>query len=232
MALDPSQKELIDQLNQGVDAIGLELSEAQINQLLEYIIEFQRWNKTHNLSAIHDLKDSVVLHLLDSLAVLPYLDKRLADCLDPHQVFSLADLGTGGGLPGIPLAICRPEWQIHLMEAVQKKTVFLQHVVTKLHLDNAKVHAGRIEDTSKQLNSSLSACISRAFSDFGKFVTLSAPMLVPDGFVWAMKAKLLEEDLKTIPTGWTITQNYLLEVPTLKAERRLFELAPVRELHA
>ncbi len=75
MALDPFQKELLDQLNQGVDALGLELSEAQINQLLEYILEFQRWNKTHNLSAIHDLKDSVVLHLLDSLAVLPYLDK-------------------------------------------------------------------------------------------------------------------------------------------------------------
>ncbi len=106
MALDPFQKELLDQLNQGVDALGLELSEAQINQLLEYILEFQRWNKTHNLSAIHDLKDSVVLHLLDSLAVLPYLDKLLATRLQPGQTFSLADLGAGGGLPGIPLAIC------------------------------------------------------------------------------------------------------------------------------
>jgi 16S rRNA (guanine527-N7)-methyltransferase len=142
----------------------------------------------------------------------------------------MADLGTGGGLPGIPLAICRPDWQIHLMEAVQKKTVFLQHIVSKFQLENVKVHPARIEDSSKNLEKSISICISRAFSDFGKFISLSEPMLQDGGQVWAMKAKLLQEDLKTIPANWQITKNYLLQVPGLEAERRLFELEPVRAL--
>ncbi|MBU3600010.1 16S rRNA (guanine(527)-N(7))-methyltransferase RsmG [Polynucleobacter sp. 30F-ANTBAC] len=223
---------LLSELNQGVTGLALNLSSEQLDSLVDYLLEFQRWNKTHNLSAIRELKDSVTLHLLDSLSVLPYLDDFVAKRPDPNKAFALADLGTGGGLPGIPLAICRPEWRIHLMEAVQKKTVFLQHIVSKFHLENVKVHPARIEESSKKLQNSISICISRAFSDFGKFITLSEPMLEEGGEVWAMKAKLLQEDLNTIPSSWQITNNYLLQVPGLEAERRLFELAPVRELKA
>ena len=120
MSQDASSQELLAQLNQGIRDLQVDISAAQAELLMDYLIEFQRWNRTHNLSAIHDLKESVVLHLLDSLAVLPYLDRYVAALPDSSGVFSLADLGTGGGLPGIPLAICRPTWQIHLMEAVQK----------------------------------------------------------------------------------------------------------------
>jgi 16S rRNA (guanine527-N7)-methyltransferase len=232
MPKDASSKELLAQLNQGIRDLQVDISAAQVELLMDYLIEFQRWNRTHNLSAIHDLKESVVLHLLDSLAVLPYLDRYVAALPDSSGVFSLADLGTGGGLPGIPLAICRPTWQIHLMEAVQKKTVFLQHIAAKFNLLNIQVHAARIENSSPKLAGSISACISRAFSDFGKFVELSQPMLKDGGVLWAMKAKLLEEDLKTIPPNWSITNNYQLAVPGLNAERRLFELAPMRELQA
>jgi 16S rRNA (guanine527-N7)-methyltransferase len=228
---DLTKEALLTDLKVGIEKLKVDVSHQQAEVLVDYLLEFQRWNKTHNLSAIHDLKDSLVLHLLDSLSVLGYLDKYAAT-LDGSEPFSMADLGTGGGLPGIPLAICRPEWKLHLMEAVQKKAVFLQHIVNKLSLTNVKVHGARIEESSPGLKNSLTCCISRAFSDFGKFLTLSAPMLKDGGLVWAMKAKLLEEDLKTIPADWEIKNNYLLNVPGLTAERRLFELGRVREFNA
>ena len=228
---DLTKEALLTDLKVGIEKLKVDVSHQQAEVLVGYLLEFQRWNKTHNLSAIHDLKDSLVLHLLDSLSVLGYLDKYAAT-LDGSEPFSMADLGTGGGLPGIPLAICRPEWKLHLMEAVQKKAVFLQHIVNKLSLTNVKVHGARIEESSPGLKNSLTCCISRAFSDFGKFLTLSAPMLKDGGLVWAMKAKLLEEDLKTIPADWEIKNNYLLNVPGLTAERRLFELGRVREFNA
>ena len=228
---DLTKEALLTDLKVGIEKLKVDVSHQQAEALVDYLLEFQRWNKTHNLSAIHDLKDSLVLHLLDSLSVLGYLDKYAAT-LDGSEPFSMADLGTGGGLPGIPLAICRPEWKLHLMEAVQKKAVFLQHIVNKLSLTNVKVHGARIEESSPGLKNSITCCISRAFSDFGKFLTLSAPMLKDGGLVWAMKAKLLEEDLKTIPADWEIKNNYLLNVPGLTAERRLFELGRVREFNA
>jgi len=227
-----SQEVLLRQLSDGVRGLHLNIPAETIQRLLDYLIEFQRWNKTHNLSSIHDLNQSVTLHLLDSLAVLPYLDKYIDRPPKSEEVFTLADLGSGGGLPGIPLAICRPAWKIHLMEAVQKKAVFLQHIVTKLNLDNVKVHGARIEDAAPGLASSVSCCISRAFSEFGKFIALSEPMLKKDGLLWAMKARALDDDLKTIPNTWKIQNDYLFSVPGLDAERRLYELARVRELKA
>ena len=224
------REDLVAELDKGLEALEIRISEEQAGDLIDYLIEFQRWNKTHNLSAIREIKNSVTLHLLDSLSILPHLDEFISNQHDSAKTFVLADLGTGGGLPGIPLAICRPKWRIHLMEAVQKKTVFLQHIVSRFHLENVKVHSARIENSSKNLEKSVSICISRAFSDFGKFIALSEPMLHDGGLVWAMKAKLLADDLKTIPSNWQVTKNYLLQVPGLEAERRLFELSPVREL--
>jgi 16S rRNA (guanine527-N7)-methyltransferase len=231
MEKDSQQAPLI-QLSDGVRSLHLNLSTETIQRLLDYLIEFQRWNKTHNLSSIHDLNQSVTLHLLDSLAALPYLDKYIDRLPKSEEVFTLADLGSGGGLPGIPFAICRPTWKIHLMEAVQKKAVFLQHIVTKLNLGNVKVHSTRIEDAAPGLASSVSCCISRAFSEFGKFIALSEPMLKKDGLLWAMKARVLDADLKTIPSTWKIQNDYLFSVPGLDAERRLYELARVRKLKA
>jgi 16S rRNA (guanine527-N7)-methyltransferase len=227
-----SQETLLGQLSDGVRSLHLNISKETVQRLLDYLIEFQRWNKTHNLSSIHDLNQSVTLHLLDSLAVLPYLDKYIDRMPKSEEVFTLADLGSGGGLPGIPLAICRPAWKLHLMEAVQKKAVFLQHIATKLNLDNVKVHGARIEDAAPGLASSVSCCISRAFSEFGKFISLSEPMLKKDGLLWAMKGRALDDDLKTIPSTWKIQNDYLFSVPGLDAERRLYELARVRELKA
>lgn len=218
-------------LKNGLLALKINLSEAAIGQLIEYIEEFQRWNKTHNLSAIHSLEESVDLHLLDSLAVLPVLDAYF-DGLDLKVPPRIADLGSGGGLPGIVLAICRPQWGIYLMEAVGKKTVFLEHIKGRLKLSQVIVLSGRIETTSLALRESITICISRAFSDFGKFIELSKPMLTPQGMVWAMKAKVLEDDLKTIPKTWAITQNIELKVPGVNAQRRLIGLTDMRQSEA
>ena len=209
-------------LQQGIDQLGLSLPDPVVSHLIEYIQEFQRWNKTHNLSAIHSLEESVSLHLLDSLAILNCLDDYLKD---KHRRI-VADLGTGGGLPGVVLAICRPEWTIYLMEAVGKKVAFLEHVKGRLSLSNVHVISGRIEQTSEKLIGSITICISRAFSDFGKFIQLAKPLLEPGGMVWAMKAKLLEEDLKTIPEDWCIQADLPLIIPGLQAERRLVGLCP------
>ena len=219
-------------LQSGVNSLNLKLDDRTLNGLLDYIVEFQRWNKTHNLSAIHSLEDSITLHLLDSLAVLPYLDDYVRENFSDGASFSIADLGAGGGLPGLPIAICRPAWKVYLMEAVQKKTVFLEHIVMRQHLNNVQVCSGRIEDTSKPLKKSISCCISRAFSDFGKYIQLSDPMLGASGVVWAMKAKLIDEDLQTIPKNWAVIANHRLNIPGLDAERRLFKLAAVRESHS
>ena len=231
--MDISQVESLRQtLKKGIEELHLTLDAPTLDGLLSYILEFQRWNKTHNLSAIHSLEESIALHLLDSLAVLPYLDDYAQENFSGEVGFSIADLGTGGGLPGLVIAICRPSWRVYLMEAVQKKTVFLEHIVMRQHLKNVVVCSGRIEDTSKPLGKSVTCCISRAFSDFGKFITLSAPMLMDGGVVWAMKAKLLDDDLKTIPENWEIKANHSLYIPGLDAQRRLLRLAAVRESHS
>ena len=104
MSDDSTKESLLIDLKSGIHKLNIDVSQGQVETLIDYLLEFQRWNKTHNLSAIHDLKDSLVLHLIDSLSVLGYLDAYVAALDDPSS-FSLADLGTGGGLPGIPLAI-------------------------------------------------------------------------------------------------------------------------------
>ena len=226
---EPQIDLLKHKLKKGIEDLHVALDAPTLEGLLSYMLEFQRWNKTHNLSAIHSLEESIALHLLDSLAVLPYLDDYVQENFSGSKEFSIADLGTGGGLPGLVIAICRPSWKVYLMEAVQKKTVFLEHIAMRQHLKNVVVCSGRIEDTSKPLIGSISCCISRAFSDFGKFINLSAPMLIDGGVAWAMKAKLLDDDLQTIPENWEIKANHLLHIPGLDAQRRLFKLAAVRK---
>jgi 16S rRNA (guanine527-N7)-methyltransferase len=140
-----SQEALLRQLSDGVQSLHLNISAETIQRLLDYLIEFQRWNKTHNLSSIHDLNQSVTLHLLDSLAVLPYLDKYIDYLPKSEGVFTLADLGSGGGLPGIPLAICRPAWKLHLMALAWLSLAELSRLVKMLcWLRTTAVRHGRM----------------------------------------------------------------------------------------
>ena len=209
----------------GIEDLGLELSPSNIADLELFLQEMGRWNQVHNLTAIEGEKDSVRLHLIDSIAVLPVL-KRFLKSSSPR----IADLGSGGGLPAIPIAIVQPEWQLSLIEAIRKKTAFLQHVRGKLKLKNIEVLCERVEDAAVQQPAQFDAVISRAFTNLARFLELSLPFLKPDGLVFAMKAKRADDEMKDVSMDhWRLVADEPLHIPNLAVERRLLVLAPVRK---
>jgi len=209
----------------GIEDLGLELSPSNIADLELFLQEMGRWNQVHNLTAIEGEKDSVRLHLIDSIAVLPVL-KRFLKGSSPR----IADLGSGGGLPAIPIAIVQPEWHLSLIEAIRKKTAFLQHVRGKLKLKNIEVLCERVEDAAVQQPAQFDAVISRAFTNLARFLELSLPFLKPDGLVFAMKAKRADDEMKDVSMDhWRLVADEPLHIPNLAVERRLLVLAPVRK---
>ncbi len=209
----------------GIEDLGLELSPSNIADLELFLQEMGRWNQVHNLTAIEGEKDSIRLHLIDSIAVLPVL-KRFLKTSSPK----IADLGSGGGLPAIPIAIVQPEWHLSLIEAIRKKTAFLQHVRGKLKLKNIEVLCERVEDAAVQQPAQFDAVISRAFTNLARFLDLSLPFLKPDGLVFAMKAKRADDEMKDVSMDhWRLVADEPLHIPNLAVERRLLVLAPVRK---
>lgn len=209
----------------GIEDLGLKLSATNIADLELFLQEMGRWNRVHNLTAIEGEKDSIRLHLIDSIAVLPVLRQFLTG---PSP--KIADLGSGGGLPAIPIAIVQPEWQLSLIEAIRKKTAFLQHVRGKLKLKNIEVLCERVEDAAVQQTGQFDAVISRAFTSLARFLDLSLPFLKPDGLVFAMKAKRADDEMKDVSMEkWRLVADEPLHIPNLAVERRLLVLAPVRK---
>ena len=209
----------------GIEDLGLKLSATNIADLELFLQEMGRWNQVHNLTAIEGEKDSIRLHLIDSIAVLPVLRQFLTG---PSP--KIADLGSGGGLPAIPIAIVQPEWQLSLIEAIRKKTAFLQHVRGKLKLKNIEVLCERVEDAAVHQPAQFDAVISRAFTSLARFLDLSLPFLKPDGLVFAMKAKRADDEMKHVSMEkWRLVADEPLNIPNLAVERRLLVLAPVRK---
>jgi 16S rRNA (guanine527-N7)-methyltransferase len=163
-----------DLLVLGIEELGLNLSQANVADLELFLQEMGRWNQVHNLTAIEDEKDSVRLHLIDSIAVLPVL-RGFLKSPTPH----IADLGSGGGLPAIPIAIIQADWHLTLIEAIRKKTAFLQHVRGKLKLKNIEVLSERVENVALQQSGQFDAVISRAFTSLARFLELALPLLKP-----------------------------------------------------
>ncbi len=214
-----------DLLTLGIEELGLNLSAANIANLELFLQEMGRWNQVHNLTAIEDQKDSVRLHLIDSIAVLPILREFLK-----APTPKIADLGSGGGLPAIPIAIMQPQWHLTLIEAVRKKTAFLQHVRGKLQLKNIEVLSERVENVALQQPGQFDAVISRAFTNLARFLELSLPLLKPDGLVFAMKSKRADEEIADVGKDkWRLLADQALHIPNLDVERRLLVLAPVRK---
>ena len=212
-------------LSLGIEDLGLGLSGANIDRLELFLQEMTRWNRVHNLTAIEDQKDSVVLHLIDSITVLPIMDQFLG-----NKTALIADLGSGGGLPAIPIAILRPEWRLTLIEAVRKKTAFLQHARGKLELKNTEILSERVETVAKRRPGEFDAVISRAFTSLANFLELSQPLLRPGGLVFAMKAKRADEELQEVSLDqWQLIADEPLQIPNLKVERRLLVLTPMRK---
>lgn len=191
-------------LIKGSSQLGIELPADAQSKLLEYMALMQKWNKVYNLTAIKDGPEMVTHHLLDSLAVLPHLwpGKWL-------------DVGCGGGLPGIVLAIMRPDWEFTLLDSNSKKTGFVQQVAIQLGLKNVRVHTGRVEDWQEETR--FDGIISRAFTEIGNFFRLTEGLLAPEGRWAAMKGKMEEE----IPLQYKIDHIITLQVPGLDASRTL-----------
>jgi 16S rRNA (guanine527-N7)-methyltransferase len=215
-----------DLVSLGIEGLGLNLSSANIADLELFLQEMGRWNQVHNLTAIEGEKNSVRLHLIDSITVLPLM-RQFLDLKTPN----IADLGSGGGLPAIPIAILQPEWHVTLIEAIRKKTAFLQHVRGKLGLKNIQVLSERVEAVAKSQPGQFDAVISRAFTNLAHFLELSLPLLKPDGLVFAMKAKRADEELQDVcMDDWRLVADEPLQIPNLAVERRLLVLSPVRKL--
>jgi 16S rRNA (guanine527-N7)-methyltransferase len=214
-----------DLLVLGIEELGLNLSQANVADLELFLQEMGRWNQVHNLTAIEDEKDSVRLHLIDSIAVLPVL-RGFLKSPTPH----IADLGSGGGLPAIPIAIIQADWHLTLIEAIRKKTAFLQHVRGKLKLKNIEVLSERVENVALQQSGQFDAVISRAFTSLARFLELALPLLKPDGLVFAMKAKRADEEMAEVcREDWRLLADEALYIPNLSVERRLLVLSPIRK---
>jgi 16S rRNA (guanine527-N7)-methyltransferase len=196
-------------LARGAAQLGIELESEAHERLLAYLALMAKWNKTYNLTAVRDPLAMVSQHLLDSLATLPHLAM-------PEEG-RLVDAGSGAGLPGIPLAIARPSWQVVLAEANQKKAAFLRQATIELGLRNASVHEGRVEKWHPA--SRFAFVISRAFAQLAQFAAACAHLVVADGCLVAMKGALRSAELEEL-RGWRCT-SIELRVPSLDATRHL-----------
>jgi 16S rRNA (guanine527-N7)-methyltransferase len=193
-----------ERLAAGIVEMDLDISAEKQKKLLDYIGLLQKWNKVYNLTAIRDPLEMVTLHLLDSLSVLPYIKAK-----------NLLDVGSGGGLPGIVLAICLPELQVTTIDAVQKKAIFMRHVKGELRLSNLEVVHGRVEDF--QPREKFELIVSRAFSEIALFIKLTRHLLAANGKWLAMKGSVPHLELAGVVTNKT----YPLAIAGLVAERHL-----------
>jgi 16S rRNA (guanine527-N7)-methyltransferase len=211
-----AHKELASSLAAGIEALGLSLSDAQQQQLLGYMALIQKWNKVYNLTALRDPQEMLTHHLLDSLSAIAPLMRHLQGVPSFEEMgCSLLDVGSGGGLPGVVIAICCPKVRVTCVDAVSKKAAFVQQVVASLKLPNLKgVHA-RVET----LTGPFDVVCSRAFASLPDFVTWSASALT-DASVWmAMKGKLPTEEMAALPSIANVFHVEQLQVPGLDAER-------------
>ncbi|OIR03506.1 ribosomal RNA small subunit methyltransferase G [mine drainage metagenome] len=198
-----------DRLGAGLRDLTLDLPAATQERLRRYLGLLAKWNRTYNLTAVHYEAEMVSVHLLDSLAVLPHLGR----------ISSLADVGSGAGLPGIPLALARPELRVTLIESSHKKASFLQQAKIELGLANVGIHCGRVELATGL--PPFDAVISRAFSELAEFVRLAGHLPAPGGRLLAMKGVLPQGEIERLPDGWRLVQALPLAVPGLAAQRHL-----------
>lgn len=220
LTLTDLQKKLQQQLIDGADQLSISLNEIQTKKLLAYLNEFDKWNKAYNLSAIRNIEQMVPRHLLDSLSVVPYFLQPVFTDME-----NIIDVGTGGGLPGIPLAIMFPEKRFTLLDSNGKKTRFLFHIKTLLKLDNVTVENRRVEQF--QPDEKFQAVISRAFASLQDMTEGCAHLLADNGVFMAMKGLYPEDELQPLQGKVRLEASYPLNVPDTDGERHLLILKPL-----
>ena len=201
-------------LGRGIDRLGLDVDREAREKLIGYLDLLHKWNKIYNLTAIRDPGQMVVHHLLDSLAIMPHVDGK-----------RWLDVGSGAGLPGMVLAIVRPDWHVTLLDSNSKKTGFLQQAAIELRLSNVEIRCERAEDLSAEQK--YERIISRAFAELGDFLRVTRHLIAKDGRWIAMKG-LPERELLNVPDDCLVEKVIALDVPDLHAARSLV-IARLRE---
>lgn len=201
-----AREALQTQLEHGIATLGASLPDGAVERLLDYRELLERWNSAYNLTAIRDDREMVARHLLDSLAILPYVHGR-----------SLADLGTGPGLPGIPLAIAEPAREVLMVDSNGKKVRFLREAIRSLKLANARALQSRVED----VEGTFECVTARAFASLADMLGWGGHLLAPNGVWLAMKGRHPAEELDGVPEGFRLEAIHALTVPGVEGERHL-----------
>lgn len=204
---------LAGELAAGITALGLDVARQMQQRLLNYLALVEKWNKAYNLTAVREPAKMLTHHLLDSLSVLPHVR-------GPRVL----DVGSGAGLPGIPLAMVQPEWQFTLLDANHKKATFLRQAMIELKLANVDVVCDRVESWSSP--QPFDTVVSRAFSDLPEFLKLAGRLCARTGTVVAMKGVYPHEELAQVPDNFQLRSVVSLSVPGLGAERHAAVLQP------
>lgn len=211
-----TQADYLAVLEQVFETLDLPKNNQAWLKLLDYLALLQKWNRVYNLTAIRDEKEMFVKHLLDSLSVAPYVSSK-----------RLIDVGTGAGLPGIPLAIVFPERQIDLLDSNSKKTRFLIQAKADLGLSNVQVIQQRVEQYAPEIL--YDGVISRAFASLDDMLSWTRHLLASDGCWWAMKAQKTQDEVAHLPEFAKMLQVFNLDVPGLSAQRTLIQIGNHQE---
>ena len=210
-----------DVLNAGLASLGLALSDAQVTQLLDYLALLQKWNKVYNLTAVRDPAEMLTHHLFDSLAAIQPLLRQTSG-----EPIKLLDVGSGGGLPGVVIAIVCPQIEVSCVDTVGKKAAFIQQAAATLRLPNLRgVHA-RVETLKAEQGGGFDVVCSRAFASLADFTAWSRAALKPDAVWMAMKGKHPEDELAALPADVAVFHVEQLQVPGLDAERCIIWMRP------
>jgi 16S rRNA (guanine527-N7)-methyltransferase len=206
-------EDMARQLDAGLRALGQDPAPSARRRLLEYLALLDKWNQAYNLTAVRDRDEMIVRHLLDSLAVVPYIK-------GPRIV----DVGSGAGLPGIPLALVLPHCHFVLLDSSRKKSRFLRQAVAELQLENVAVECRRAEDYRPAER--FDTVVTRAFATLAEMAAAAGHLCRPDGCLLAMKGRYPAGELADLPPAYRVLAVEPLRVPGLEAERYLVKLAP------
>jgi 16S rRNA (guanine527-N7)-methyltransferase len=207
-------------------SLGLTLDAPQLDHLIGYLALLQQWNRVYNLTAVRDPAEMLSHHLADCLAILPALQRHAAG-----RALRILDVGSGGGLPGVVLAICAPDWQVSCVDTVSKKASFIRQVAAELGLPNLRALHARVE-TLAPVAGRFDLITSRAFASLPDFTGLTRALLAPDGVWMAMKGKLPAEEQAALPSDVTVFHVEQLAVPGLDAQRCLVWMRPADTISA
>lgn len=207
----------------GAEALGTPITEAQADTLLAYLALLQRWNAVYNLTAIRDPQQMLVQHLLDSLSVLGPLDRHRQTSSTGTGPMRLLDVGSGGGLPGVVLAVLRPDIAVTCVDTVGKKATFIRQVAAELRLPNLQARHARVEELKDPPFDLITA---RAFASLADLVRLTRGLLAPGACWMAMKGQHPQAEIDALPADVSVFHVEPLAVPQLDAERCLIWLRP------